>query len=368
MSAPQLDAPGEAPALAIEVAGQRHLAQAAGGAVVIGRELPAQIRITEPGVSRTHLRIEPTQGRWTVTDTGSRNGTYLRGERIDSIVVDHPTTVQLGDPAGIDVRLTPTPATLADATPGAAVTEHFVLDAAETTDRVDATIARAGAAVAARREELGLSQRKLADDHIVSQSVLVKFERGVHWPRASTIAKIEAYLRWPPGLIHRIRRGAAVPDDESTEVLSPTIQVAVLIDASEIALGGLQARAAVLPPSDSPRFSSEIAVLLAELRRLERTVAAAARTSTRRPELARLLGDVRRASSELIAAAAQAPTASLGQRLAAVRNANRLSIDETASAAGVPAEDIHAAESDRLVSADAATSLEQFIDIVSDER
>lgn len=115
------------------------------------------------------------------------------------------------------------------------------------TGEVDLSVARAGAAVAARREELGLSQRKLADERIVSQSVLVKFERGEHWPRQNTLTKIEGYLDWSPGTIARIRAGADAPDAESTEVLSPTVQVGVLIDASEIALRVLLARAAGLP-------------------------------------------------------------------------------------------------------------------------
>lgn len=238
-------------------------------------------------------------------------------------------------------------------------------DGADTlTGEVDLSVARAGAAVAARREELGLSQRKLADEHIVSQSVLVKFERGEHWPRQSTLTRIEGYLDWSPGTIARIRAGADAPDAESTEVLSPTVQVAVLIDASEIALRGNLARAARLPSTTDPRFGAEIAPLLSELRRLERAISGAAVTSTGRPEVARLLSQIRLSVEDLAAIASRAPGATLGQRLTAVRTRSRLSIAEVAAASGTDIETVTAAENERPLSAQAKAAIEQFVAVV----
>ncbi|KKB99341.1 hypothetical protein WR43_10275 [Mycolicibacter arupensis] len=240
-----------------------------------------------------------------------------------------------------------------------------VADSADSlTGEIDLSVARAGAAVAARREELGLSQRKLAEEHIVSQSVLVRFERGEHWPRQNTLTRIEGYLDWSPGTIARIRAGASAPDAESTEVLSPTVQVAVLIDASEIALRVLLARAAGLPSTSAPHFGAEIAPLLSELRRLERTISGAATTSTGRPEIARLLSQIRHSVEDLAGIAARAPGATLGQRLTAVRTRSRLTPVEVAAASGTDVDTVAAAEAERPLSGQARAAFEQFIAVV----
>lgn len=367
------------PALAIEVGGKSFIAQPELGPVLIGRALPAQIRITTHAISRTHLRIEPVGQQWVVSDAGTRNGTFLHGERIESVPLPSPlsevVTFCMGAADGIAVCIR-SATEAADAPTGTVVglptaredeleSDGDIADSAGTlTGEIDLSIARAGAAVAARREELGLSQRKLADEHVVSQSVLVKFERGEHWPRQNTLTKIEGYLDWPPGTIARIRAGASAPDAESTEVLSPTVQVAVLIDASEIALRVLLARAADLPSATDPHFGAEIASLLSELRRLERTISGAAATSTGRPEIARLLSQIRLAVEELADIASRAPGATLGQRLTAVRTRSRLTVAEVAAASGTDIDTVTAAETERSLSGETRAALEQFIAVV----
>ena len=362
------------PALVIEVAGgQQFTARAADGPVVIGREPPADICIPGSGVSRVHLRVEPERDQWIVTDSGSRNGTYVDGRRVHRVAVNKTLTLRLGGAAGVEVRVTPAPARadhqLADER---GADEVAVVSALGDGDAMVAVIsegaARAGAAVAARREELGFTQRKLADDHVVSQSVLVKFERGVHWPRQSTIAKIESYLRWPSGTIELLRAGGPVPEDESTEILTPTVQATVMVDASQIALRGLLARAAVLPALDSPLFTAQITPLLTEVRRLERTVTTATHTSARRPELARLLGQVRRTRADMIAKAASAPAATLGQRLAAAREANCLTVAEAAVTAGVSVDDVEAVENEQALPTHTTAALQRFLGHVDARR
>jgi DNA-binding winged helix-turn-helix (wHTH) protein len=49
---------------------------------VLGRALDADIRFDVPGVSRRHARIVVDGEHVALEDLGSRNGTYLRGERI----------------------------------------------------------------------------------------------------------------------------------------------------------------------------------------------------------------------------------------------------------------------------------------------
>ncbi len=65
---------------------------------ILGRALNATIRFDVPGVSRRHARISVEGATVTVEDLGSRNGTYVRGEKISG-------RAALGD--GDEVRLGP---------------------------------------------------------------------------------------------------------------------------------------------------------------------------------------------------------------------------------------------------------------------
>jgi ABC-type multidrug transport system ATPase subunit/pSer/pThr/pTyr-binding forkhead associated (FHA) protein len=68
-----------------------------GAPFTVGRGSAAGLRIDDPLVSREHLRLHAADGAWLVEDTGSSNGTYLDGERVESFRVEQPTTVRLGD-------------------------------------------------------------------------------------------------------------------------------------------------------------------------------------------------------------------------------------------------------------------------------
>ncbi len=98
----------KAPTLTIEIGSSVYTAHPRDGAVTIGRQLPSQIRVSEPGISRIHVRIEPANGRWTLIDSASRNGTYLKGQRVDSVAINRELTVHLGNTNGAAVLLTPT--------------------------------------------------------------------------------------------------------------------------------------------------------------------------------------------------------------------------------------------------------------------
>lgn len=62
------------------------------GALEIGRDGLAALGITDGCTSRRHARIELSDGRWSVSDLGSRNGTLVDGRRI-SAVRDVPAPV-----------------------------------------------------------------------------------------------------------------------------------------------------------------------------------------------------------------------------------------------------------------------------------
>ena len=70
---------------------------------------------------------------------------------------------------------------------------------------------RAGAAFAARRQELAITQRGLASKGIITASSLIAFEKGRSWPRERTRATLEEIVRWPAGTLAAIAAGGDVP-------------------------------------------------------------------------------------------------------------------------------------------------------------
>lgn len=65
-----------------------------GEPVLIGRGAPSTVRIADTSLSRGHALVELTEGRVTITDRGSTNGTFVNGRRI---VRDNSTVVQPTD-------------------------------------------------------------------------------------------------------------------------------------------------------------------------------------------------------------------------------------------------------------------------------
>lgn len=64
---------------------------------ILGREASCDIPLRDPSVSRKHARLELDGGRWRVVDTESRNGLYVRGERVRELALDDLTEFRLGD-------------------------------------------------------------------------------------------------------------------------------------------------------------------------------------------------------------------------------------------------------------------------------
>jgi predicted component of type VI protein secretion system len=133
------------------------------GVATIGRDPHAQVKIDDARISRVHVRVEFVDGTWRAVDT-SMNGMFLGSSRAHSVAVTDGLTVRLGDPvAGPTVRFDVAP-TEPRAEPDLDDPEHPTL--VESDD--DSTVAlhpgmvRAGAAPAARRRELDISQRSLA--------------------------------------------------------------------------------------------------------------------------------------------------------------------------------------------------------------
>lgn len=241
------------------------------------------------------------------------------------------------------------------------------VEPAEGTEGVDFGMVRAGAAAAARRRELDISQRRLAADGIINAGALIAFEKGRSWPRERTRARLEEVLQWPPGTIARLRAGGdpappAPPGPRSaTSSEAGGIEDGSLIaQAVDTAVHTLAGTIATLPDVTHPDFVARASSILADLRQLEAVAARAARIGRVTPPLLRALSGVRRQIDDLTRHAATAPGAPLAHRLYAARRDANLTVEETAQAAGVTEDVIVAAEAGESVP-DRATALIEML-------
>ncbi len=218
----------------------------------------------------------------------------------------------------------------------------------------------AGAAFAARREELGISQRELARLKIIGAPRLINFEKGRAWPREKTRAKLEAAVKWPPGTLAKLRSQREAPRstangqsrDEAASLLSGAVKV-----AADQVLASVQQ----MPANDDPAFPDRARVVLADLRTLEGITARAVRGSQGSPDMIKLLREVRHHYDGLMARAASAPGATLGQRLYTARNAAALSVAEAAGALDVAPDVVLAVEAEEPISEEYRRRIEDLI-------
>lgn len=229
----------------------------------------------------------------------------------------------------------------------------------------DPGMVRAGAAAAARRRELNVSQRSLAADGVINAGALIAFEKGRSWPRQATRAKLETVLQWPSGAIERLRRGESaagtVPRRPAAPPpMGPADEVPLIAQAVVAAANTFGSTIDALPAVTEPAFTTRATAILTDLRQLEAVAARAARIQVT-PELIRALSTVRSRIDELTMRAATAPTATVGQRLYAARRRANLTIAETAQAAGVAEDVIVLTEADQSVSEADIAAVEQLI-------
>lgn len=242
--------------LLVCVDGARVLRRAVDGEFIIGRDVPpSHIRIDHPGISRLHVRLLPGAS-WELVDYDSRNGVYLDGHRIEyETPVTDGMTVHLGAYDGIPVTFFYVPAE----------------QQPPPTDEVfDPDLQRTGHAVADRLEELGLSARELGKGTGIDTAVLDGLMTGLSWPDAAARIALEAALAWPAGALKEVRRGE--PDGEITEVITPAMRRALLIDAAALTLANVDRAIADLPPAADPRFTTQAEPLLNRLAALENSL------------------------------------------------------------------------------------------------
>ena len=171
-----------------------HAVEPGQGVVTIGREPHADVQIDDPTISQEHLRAECADGQWRIVND-SPSGMFVDGSRRTSVAVTDKTIVRFGDPTtGKALTFEVVKPSRPHEPPADNTDEHMDDSPA---DAPDPGIIRAGAAAAARRRELDISQRSLAADGIINAGALIAFEKGRSWPRERTRAKLEEVLQWP---------------------------------------------------------------------------------------------------------------------------------------------------------------------------
>jgi transcriptional regulator with XRE-family HTH domain len=198
----------------------------------------------------------------------------------------------------------------------------------------------AGAQFAAWRKKMGVTQRQLAAESVISQAPLVHFEKGRSWPRERMRAKLEERVGLPPGQIAKWRYGFDAP---AMQTAIPG-RMDFIVPALEMAVQAVSSAIESLPPPDDPQYWPEVVTQLRDLRKLDATASAAARFSPTEAVLSQLR-TVRRVYDRLIRAASIARPDEYGPRLYVTRTSAQMSIEEAAAAAGVSDEMIAAVES-----------------------
>lgn len=223
-------------------------------------------------------------------------------------------------------------------------------------------VARAGAAFAARRKEMGLSQRKLHEQGVIGAPNLIAFEKGRAWPRERTRAKLEQVVQWPPGTLAKLCDGRNTVVSGAIEPVRNEVDPAgVLTDAVTLAVDQVLASADALPDERDPRFGEQARRVLADLRSVEAITARAVRSSRGAAEVIKALRMIRERYDELMRRAAQSPGATLGQRLYTARMRAALSVAEAADVVALGPEVLIAAESEQPISVDDQSRIETLL-------
>lgn len=216
-------------------------------------------------------------------------------------------------------------------------------------------ILRSGMFVAARRQELGISQRNVGELKVLSPAALVAFEKGRSWPRDETLAKLEDLVRCPRGTLAQIRY-ATTPSRTGRPqpaAQSPDTSAACAIRAVQSSARLLAAMRTTMPAVTDPEFCPTMAAILAEVRELRSVATELSRTGEMMAAVA-TLGSLHRIYVDLMQHAAQSPHATTGQRLYTVRHALDLSVEDIAALTEVPASAIIAAENEQYDGAHAS--------------
>ena len=135
----------------------------------------------------------------------------------------------------------------------------------------------------------------------------------------------------------------------------------VIVSLVEAAMQMFSAAIDALPDTNDPEFSGRANVILAGLRKLQTALTKAASRGRATPSVIVSLSGVRTRYDDLMAMAADAPGATLGQQLYAVRRRAKLSAQETANGAGLTADLLDAIEAEEIPTDDEAARIKELL-------
>jgi hypothetical protein len=147
-------------------------------------------------------------------------------------------------------------------------------------------------------------------------------------------------------------KGNGAPDDGEAPVIVSLVEAAMQMFTAAID---------ALPDNTDPEFSGRAAVILAGLRKLQTALTKAASRGRATPSVIVSLSGVRTRYDDLMAMAAEAPGATLGQQLYAVRRRAKLSAQETANGAGLTPDLLDAIEADEIPTDDEAARIKELL-------
>src|SRR5882757_450316 len=93
----------DAATLIVRCAGVVHSLAPERAPAVIGRGPDADVPVTDPRVSRAHVRLEFGQGGWRAVDNNSRSGMFVSGVRRNVVDIEDGLTVHVGSAGGTAV-------------------------------------------------------------------------------------------------------------------------------------------------------------------------------------------------------------------------------------------------------------------------
>lgn len=135
----------------------------------------------------------------------------------------------------------------------------------------------------------------------------------------------------------------------------------VITGMADAAMHMYDAAIDALPGPSDPDFSERASVILAGLRKLQRSLTEAAGRSRSTPSVVVALSDVRKRYDELMEKAATGPNATLGQRLYVARGRAKLSTKEAANGVGLRKDLIEAVEAEETATEEEATRIKDLI-------
>jgi hypothetical protein len=152
--------------------------------------------------------------------------------------------------------------------------------------------------------------------------------------------------------VHGSKRSKNGPDDGEAPVIVSLVEAAMQMFTTAID---------ALPDTNDPEFSGRAAVILSGLRKLQEALTKAASRGRATPSVIVALSGVRTRYDDLMAMAAEAPGATLGQQLYVVRRRAKLSAQETANGAGLRADLLDAIEADEIPTDEEAAKIKELI-------